>query len=227
MQHRWVYQPQYRMWPRRSPTCLSRRDLFGRALSPSWSCSHFPEGPQVLLPVPITCKPPVAWVSHCHGPVLYSVLSCSESAGSGSTSAPLTRRTSTACWHASSSISVSNAKHKVSASALVRGVSVAAANATAAVGHAGSGTSIPASCVGCSRTCGHWAQGCGSCFMRVTVTPAVCPRSFEYPTPLTFGALGRNHNCQQYLRPSQKKRDGSLPTCDQQCIMNCQEHHRS
>ena len=39
--------------------------------------------------------------------------------------------------------------------------------------------------------------------------------------------------CQQHVRPSQKKtkrnrnKEGSLSTCDQQYLMNCQEHNRS
>ena len=52
-------------------------------------------------------------------------------------------------------------------------------------------------------------------------TATIDSRLFEFLTPLTFGALRRNH-CQQHSRPSQKKKEGSLSTCDQQCIMNCQ-----
>ena len=60
-------------------------------------------------------------------------------------------------------------------------------------------------------------------FVRVMVTllPFVCAwRKFsphwhsEHCAEITL--------CQQYLKPSQK-REGSLSTCDQQCIMSCQE----
>ena len=54
---------------------------------------------------------------------------------------------------------------------------------------------------------------------------------------LKFSPRGHSENsventlCQQHLRPSQKKKhrdkEGSLSACDQQFVMNCQEHNRS
>ena len=85
-------------------------------------------------------------------------------------------------------------------------------------------------------------------FEKVVVTPAVCPRLFEFLTTLTFGAQRRNHiastpsvaiakkqkksHCVHSIcdhRREKKNRDGegSFSTCDQQFIMNCQEHNRS
>ena len=69
-----------------------------------------------------------------------------------------------------------------------------------------------------------------STFKRVTVTPAVCPRLFEILTTLTFRALGRSHIVSTAFETIAKKhgdRKGSVSTCDQQFIMNCQEHNRS
>ena len=68
---------------------------------------------------------------------------------------------------------------------------------------------------------------------RVTVTPAVCPRSFEFLTTLTFGALRRNHIVPTGFETIAKKKkrkhrntEGSLSTRDQQFIMNCLDYHR-
>ena len=68
-------------------------------------------------------------------------------------------------------------------------------------------------------------------FKRVTVTPAICPRLFEILMMLIFGALRRNHIVSTALetiaKKNRNKKKGLLSTCDQQLIMNCQEHNRS
>ena len=43
--------------------------------------------------------------------------------------------------------------------------------------------------------------------MTVMVTPAVCPRLFEFLTTLTFGAQRDITLCQQHLRPSPKQKE--------------------
>ena len=62
------------------------------------------------------------------------------------------------------------------------------------------------------------------------VTPAVCPRLFEFLTTLTFGAQRRHHIVSTAFETIAKKkraREGSFSTYDQQFIMKCQEHNRS
>ena len=68
----------------------------------------------------------------------------------------------------------------------------------------------------------------GTC-ERFMVTPAVCPRLFESLTTLTFGAQRRNHTVSPAFDHRKKKgnKESSLSTCDQQFIMNYQEHNRS
>ena len=65
--------------------------------------------------------------------------------------------------------------------------------------------------------------------MTVMVTPAVCPRLFEFLTTLTFGAQARHHNVSTAFETiaQKKSKEGSFSTCDQQFVMNCQEHNRS
>ena len=58
------------------------------------------------------------------------------------------------------------------------------------------------------------------------ITPAVCPRLFEFRTTLTFGAQRSSRksvNSIGYRRNKKKRQEGSLSTCDQQLIMSCQE----
>ena len=68
-------------------------------------------------------------------------------------------------------------------------------------------------------------------FERIMVTHAACPRLFEILTTLTFRALGRTHIVSTALETIAKKKnrdkESSLSTCDQQFIMDCQEHNRS
>ena len=90
----------------------------------------------------------------------------------------------------------------------------------------------------CSVVCG-CGCGCGCCCIccccccgalypskRFAVTPAVCPRLFEFLTTLTFGALRENHIVSP-SRTSQKEQknnnETSSSTCAQQCIMKCQD----
>ena len=66
---------------------------------------------------------------------------------------------------------------------------------------------------------------------KVIVTPVVCMRLFEFLPALTFGAQRGNHIVSTAFETIAKKqhrdKEGSLSTCDQQLIMNCQEHNQS
>ena len=56
------------------------------------------------------------------------------------------------------------------------------------------------------------------------VTPA---RLSEFLATLAFGDLRRNHIVSTAFETIAKKEEGSVSTCDQQCIMNCQERNHS
>ena len=65
-------------------------------------------------------------------------------------------------------------------------------------------------------------------FKRIVVTLLPCvPRLFEILTTLTFGSQRRNHIVSAAFETIAKNKEGSLSMCDQQFIMNCQEHNRS
>ena len=61
-------------------------------------------------------------------------------------------------------------------------------------------------------------------FWRVMVTPA---RLSEFLATLAFGDLRRNNIVSTAFETIAKKEEGSVSTCDQQCIMNCQERNHS
>ena len=62
-------------------------------------------------------------------------------------------------------------------------------------------------------------------FWRVMVTPA---RLSEFLATLAFGDLRRiNIVSTAFETIAKKKKEGSVSTCDQQCIMNCQDRNHS
>ena len=88
------------------------------------------------------------------------------------------------------------------------------------------------SAVWCVLWCVLWICCCVVFWLplRVTVTPVVCQRLFEFLTTLTFRALGRNHIVSTAFETIAKKKEkqdrnkeNPSSTRGQQCIMNRQE----